>query len=128
MDTLQRLNKILTRKWGINKVSKFFLLIVFLLSISLIYTTWSLTIRQDFNFQKKNDRIKQEIINITDDMILSNPIYSQFNIIPTKKKKNVTLLLIVSSGPKRFERRQAIRDTYWKQCHSSKEVSSYITE
>ena len=65
---------------------------------------------------------------ITDDMILSNPIYSQFNIIPTKKKKNVTLLLIVSSGPKRFERRQAIRDTYWKQCHSSKEVSSYITE
>ena len=32
-------------------------------------------------------------------------------------KKKVLLLIIVSTAPQRFDRRQAIRDTWWKHCN-----------
>ena len=32
------------------------------------------------------------------------------------RKKKVLLLVIVSTAPQRFDRRQAIRDTWWKHC------------
>ena len=58
--------------------------------------------------------------------LLENPIYKRFHIkdrLLTKngtvvkiKKKQVDLLLVVSSGPRRADRRQAIRDTWWKDC------------
>ena len=35
------------------------------------------------------------------------------------KKSKVLLLIIVSTAPQRFERRQAIRDTWWKHCTGS---------
>jgi len=38
-----------------------------------------------------------------------------FNDLGDKKSK-VLLLIIVSTAPQRFERRQAIRDTWWKHC------------
>jgi len=34
-------------------------------------------------------------------------------------KRKVLLLIIVSSAPQRFDRRQAIRDTWWKHCNGS---------
>ncbi|XP_002158539.2 lactosylceramide 1,3-N-acetyl-beta-D-glucosaminyltransferase [Hydra vulgaris] len=48
--------------------------------------------------------------------LLENPIYAKWNMSKAKKKKKVTILLVVSSGPKRFDRRQAIRETWWTQC------------
>ena len=35
-------------------------------------------------------------------------------------KKKVMLLIVVTSAPKRFDRRQAIRDTWWKHCTGNK--------
>ena len=35
------------------------------------------------------------------------------------RKKKVLLLIIVSTAPQRFDRRQAIRDTWWKHCTGS---------
>jgi len=36
------------------------------------------------------------------------------------KKKKVLLLIIVSTAPQRSDRRQAIRDTWWKHCTGGK--------
>ena len=35
-------------------------------------------------------------------------------------KKKVMLLVIVVTAPQRFDRRQAIRDTWWKHCTGDK--------
>ena len=51
-----------------------------------------------------------------------NPIYANFNISRNKNPPHVTLLIIVSSAPKRIERRMAIRETWWQQCKSSEKV------
>ena len=48
--------------------------------------------------------------------LLENPVYANFNISKVRRKKKVTLLVIVSSGPRRSDRRNAIRETWWKQC------------
>jgi len=48
--------------------------------------------------------------------LLENPVYANFNITKASGRKKVTLLLIVSSGPRRVDRRNAIRQTWWKQC------------
>ena len=65
--------------------------------------------------------------------LLLNPIYKKFHIkdrvvttnntVVKIKKKKVDLLVIVSSGPRRADRRQAIRDTWWKDCVSTASVS-----
>lgn len=46
----------------------------------------------------------------------SSPIYSKFNISTPMFRKRVTVLIIVSTAPRRFDRRQAIRETWWKDC------------
>ena len=66
--------------------------------------------------------------------LLENPIYKRFKItdrvkikngtVVKLKKKKVDILLIVSSGPRRADRRQAIRETWWKDCVPSGKVSS----
>ena len=47
-----------------------------------------------------------------------------FNDLGTNKTK-VLLLLIVSTAPQRYQRRQAIRDTWWKHC-SGTQVSNKV--
>lgn len=37
-----------------------------------------------------------------------------------KRKKRLLLLVTVGSAPQRFDRRQAIRDTWWKFCYEKK--------
>jgi len=64
----------------------------------------------------------------TDDLtwIDKNPIYSRFNISAPREnatRKRVSILIVVSSAPRRFERRQAIRDTWWNECKLTKSVS-----
>ncbi|XP_065058107.1 uncharacterized protein LOC135685923 isoform X2 [Rhopilema esculentum] len=51
-----------------------------------------------------------------------NPIYSKFKIMRPAIRKKTNLLIIVSSAPKRRERRSAIRETWWKDCVSSDQV------
>ena len=53
-----------------------------------------------------------------------NPIYRRFNISQRRKKPHVNLLIIVSSAPRRSDRRFAIRSTWWKLCKSIPRVSS----
>jgi len=63
--------------------------------------------------------------------LLQNPVYERLKITEkyTKngetikiRKKKVDLLVIVSSGPRRGDRRQAIRDTWWKDCKPTSQV------
>lgn len=54
--------------------------------------------------------------------LMKNPIYSKFGIKPAKSRKRVTLLIIVSTGPRRHDRRQAIRQTWWQECKPTKMV------
>ena len=53
-----------------------------------------------------------------------NPVYAKFDIPYQKNHSKYTLLIIVSSAPKRFDRRLAIRETWWQQCKSTNKVSS----
>lgn len=39
------------------------------------------------------------------------------------RKERVLLLVTVGSAPQRFDRRQAIRDTWWKYCNQKKMAS-----
>ena len=55
-----------------------------------------------------------------------NPVYAQFNISRKEKPSKVNLLIIVSSAPKRYDRRLAIRETWWQQCRSNKRVSDHL--
>lgn len=48
--------------------------------------------------------------------LLDNPVFKTFDIKKPKRKKFAHVLLIVSSGPRRVDRRNAIRDTWWKDC------------
>jgi len=50
-----------------------------------------------------------------------------FNDLGDKKSK-VLLLIIVSTAPQRFERRQAIRDTWWKHCTGGQIRCVFITD
>jgi len=52
-----------------------------------------------------------------------NPVYAKFNISRKEKPSKVSLLVVVSSAPTRYDRRLAIRETWWKQCKSTKRVS-----
>ena len=53
-----------------------------------------------------------------------SPPLINFNDLGTNKTK-VLLLLIVSTAPQRYQRRQAIRDTWWKHC-SGTQVSNKV--
>ena len=52
-----------------------------------------------------------------------NFIYKRYNIKAPKIKEKRDLVYIVSSAPKRYERRQAIRDTWWPDCKPARRVS-----
>ena len=62
------------------------------------------------------------ISRIDFDWLSKNPIYSNFKINQTKTKKRVTVLVIVSTAPRRVDRRNAIRATWWKLCRQTGEV------
>ena len=55
--------------------------------------------------------------------LTNNPIYQQFNVKELRRKKRVTVLIIVSSAPRRVDRRQAIRETWWAECKEINKVS-----
>lgn len=51
-----------------------------------------------------------------------NPVYAKFNISRKQDRPKVNLLMIISSAPKRGDRRAAIRDTWWNQTKSNEKV------
>ena len=56
----------------------------------------------------------------------ANPVYAQFNISRKEKPSKFNLLIIVSSAPKRYDRRLGIRETWWQQCRSTERVSCHL--
>ena len=55
-----------------------------------------------------------------------NPVYGRFKISNPPVQIETNLLIIVSSAPRRIDRRSAIRDTWWTQCKSSERVRQEI--
>ena len=55
-----------------------------------------------------------------------NPVYAKFNISRKEKQSKFNLLIIVSSAPKRHDRRLATRETWWQQCKSTERVSGHL--
>ena len=54
-----------------------------------------------------------------------NPVYARFNISRQENRPKVNLLLMVSSAPKRSDRRTAIRETWWSQIYSNNKVEVF---
>lgn len=46
----------------------------------------------------------------------NHPVYKRFYLQNVEKKERRTVVVVVSSAPKRVDRRNAIRRTWWKQC------------
>ena len=66
-----------------------------------------------------------------DDFLISHPVFKNFNITPPTRKKRVHLLIIISSAPQRYSRREAIRDTWWSHCKnqvSKLTCTSHVSE
>ena len=54
-----------------------------------------------------------------------HPVFRTYNISRVyRERKRVTVLIIVSSAPKRSDRRESIRKTWWKECVPKNEVWS----
>ena len=51
-----------------------------------------------------------------------NIVYKKFNIPRAIKPERINMIFIVSSAPSRVDRRDAIRQTWWKQCKSTSKV------
>ena len=66
----------------------------------------------------------EENLNQTDlSWLDENPIYSKYKIETIPRRKHVTIIVIISTAPRRLERRMAIRDTFWKECIKTKSVN-----
>ena len=53
----------------------------------------------------------------------NHSVFKTFNVSRVyKKKKRVHILVIVSTAPKRRDRRDSIRQTWWKRCVQTKKV------
>lgn len=48
--------------------------------------------------------------------LLENPVYATYDISKPVQKERVNVLLIISSGPRRGDRRDALRKTWLKEC------------
>ena len=74
-------------------------------------------------YQKAKRYVRNYTSKIDFNWLENNPVYKQFKIKPLPVRKEVTILVIVSSGPRRIDRRNAIRQTWWQQCKPTEEVS-----
>ena len=95
--------------------------------------TWANTIPIVLMAPVKN----QTEINDTDDSDIDETLDQLIDFKDLgRNKRAVLLLIIVSTAPARFERRQAIRETWWKHCSGNQTqvgrqdrffVASYLT-
>ena len=78
----------------------------------MIFEIHSSTSSDNETFQ----RLQQSQVSLDDEFLLTHPVFKEFNITPPIDKRFVHLLVIVTTGPQRHDRRKAIRDTWWTQC------------
>ena len=65
----------------------------------------------------------QTDINETDDSDINETLHQLIDFKDLgRDKRAVLLLIIVTTAPARFERRQAIRETWWKHCSDGNQV------
>ena len=85
-----------------------------------VITTFKMTTLFQLCYWSSNSILqKQDVIlelDPFDAYIRAHPVFGDMKFPRPQMKKKVNILLIASSGPKRSDRRQAIRDTWWKQC------------
>jgi len=74
--------------------------------------------------QPKQQQQQQQQQAPFDAFLQAHPIYSKFNFTARtkEKKKKINVLVIVSSAPKRSDRRQMIRETWWQECRNTGKV------
>jgi len=77
--------------------------------------------KQEINNKQESDASKPEL-DPFDAYLRVHPVYGEMEFPMPETKKKVNILLIVSSAPKRSDRRQAIRDTWWQQCNNMGKV------
>ncbi len=58
--------------------------------------------------------------------IKDNAVFRHLKTTKREKRESVNFLLLVSSAPKRTDRRNAIRETWWSLCKSTKKVCSWL--
>ena len=46
----------------------------------------------------------------------ATPMFRVSDLLEVDNKESVTLLVIVTTAPSRYQRREAIRATWWKKC------------
>ena len=111
------------KKAAVLAVMIFLILLYFLIFDSMVDLTWN-------NHSKRSSRYTTNLnysnLISYNSYILKNPIYANFSIKPNQSRKRVNLLVIVTSAPSRIERRNAIRDTWWKSCQNNTKVYVYI--
>ena len=61
-------------------------------------------------------RSQQSQVSLDDEFLLTHPVFKEFNITQPVDKRFFYLLVIVTTGPQRHDRRKAIRETWWSQC------------
>lgn len=105
-----------------NKVARIEVLIFFILLCLL--TIKKMVILSQNKYEKKISKYGDNLDNYNLDIsyIMKNPIYTNFHIEPRQSRKRVNLLVIVTSAPSRIERRNAIRDTWWRSCQNNTKV------
>ena len=82
------------------------------------------TVLEDYT---SNDGKYQPCSDLYDEFIQNNPVYKRLNVTRYyETKKDVTILVIVSTAPKRSDRRNSIRQTWWKECKTIGKVSEFV--
>ena len=52
--------------------------------------------------------------------LLNNSVYLYFNLTAPVKREKLQLLILITSSPRNFDRRMAVRSSLMKRCRSSK--------
>ena len=68
-------------------------------------------------------------MNIFDSLLEKHPLFKTFNLSRVNTiKKQVNVLIIVSTAPKRRDRRDSIRQTWWKRCLKTTKVCESLNQ
>ena len=96
---------------------------ILLFTVSVTYGILSLTYYAKTHMHPKQTEDVQymygaEMEESDDDYLITHPVYERFSIVRPLTKKEVRLLVIITTAPQREERRSAVRRTWWTQCRS----------
>ena len=112
------------KKYDHHKSNKKLSVAVIISSACLIVTIFFITILNsqslyENGFSKRlSSFVKKSASSVSpeDEFLIKHPVFRNFHIMPPAQKKNVRLLVIVTTAPQRNDRREAIRNTWWTQC------------